>query len=100
MKKADDLLFELKRSRGCLLEYRNNIEQQLSEAQEKINIALGKDSTMGDNRLTEQDAVWHNYLLNIFIDISKNLELIGSAISQYENENDKGAVSLERTLLQ
>ena len=98
MKEADDLLYDLKKSREDLLEYKNNIEQQLQESQEIINIALKQDLDGKERPLTEQDAVWHGYLLKIFIDIKNNLGLIDSAIAQYEKDNEKGAVSIERTL--
>lgn len=94
MREADSMLFDLKRSRANLLDYKNNIERQLEQAQSIINIALEQDLSDGSAPLTEQDAVWHNYLLKIFIDIKNNIRIIDRAIAQYE-ENDKGEDSLQ-----
>ena len=94
MREADSMLFDLKRSRADLLDYQYNIERQLEQAQSIINIALEHDLSDGGAPLTEQDAVWHNYLLKIFIDIKNNLRIIESAIRQCE-ENVRGGVSVQ-----
>jgi hypothetical protein len=96
MREADSMLFDLKRSRADLLDYKNNIERQLEQAQSIINIALEQDLSDGGAPLTEQDAVWHNYLLKIFIDIKNNLRIIDSAIRQCE-ENVRGGVSAQES---
>ena len=94
MREADSMLFDLKRSRANLLDYKNNIERQLEQAQSIINIALEQDLSDGGAPLTEQDAVWHNYLLKIFIDIKNNIRIIDRAIAEYEG-NNKGEDSLQ-----
>ena len=94
MREADSMLFDLKRSRADLLDYQYNIERQLEQAQSIINIALEHDLSDGGAPLTEQDAVWHNYLLKIFIDIKNNIRIIDRAIEQYEKDNSKGENSL------
>ena len=96
MREADSMLIDLKRSRANLLDYKTNIERQLEQAQSIINIALEQDLSEGGAPLTEQDAVWHNYLLKIFIDIKNNIRIIDRAIAQYEN-NSKGEDSLQES---
>lgn len=95
MREADSMLIDLVKSRNELLDYQKNIEQQLLQAEKTIIIAQKQDVSEDQQRpITEQDAVWHNYLLKIFIDIKNNLRIIDSAIKQCE-ENAKGAVSLQ-----
>ena len=94
MREADSMLMDLRKSRNELLDYQKNIEQQLLQAEKTIIIAQKQDISEGERPITEQDAVWHNYLLKIFIDIKNNLRIIDSAIKQCE-ENAKGGVSIQ-----
>ena len=94
MREADSMLMDLRKSRNELLDYQKNIEQQLLQAEKTIIIAQKQDISEVDKPITEQDAVWHNYLLRIFIDIKNDLRIIDSAISQWENKL-KGRDSLQ-----
>ena len=94
MREADSMLCDLLKSRKNLLVYKHEIEQQLSESQKIISIALNQTLNEGERQLTEHDAVWHGYLLKIFIDIKNNIRIIDRAIAQSE-ENDKGEDSLQ-----
>ena len=97
MRKADSMLIDLIKSRNELLDYQKNIEQQLIQAEKTIIIAQKKEISEDQQRpITEQDAVWHNYLLKIFIDIKNNLRIIDSAIRQCE-ENVRGGVSAQES---
>ena len=71
MREADSMLMDLIKSRNELLDYQKNIEQQLIQAEKTIIIAQKKEISEDQQRpITEQDAVWHNYLLKIFIQIN------------------------------
>lgn len=92
MREADSMLCDLLKSRENLLVYKNNIEMQLRESQNTITIALEQDQSEFKSPLTEQDAVWHAYLLKIFIDIKNNLDMIDRSIALY-NLGDVAALS-------
>ena len=95
MREAVSMLLDLIKSRNELLDYQKNIEQQLIQAEKSIIIAQKQNLSEEEQRpITEQDAVWHNYLLKIFIDIKNNLRIIESAIRQCE-ENVRGGVSVQ-----
>ena len=96
MREADSMLMDLRKSRNELLVYQRNIEQQLLQAEKTILIAQNQDISEVEKSITEQDAVWHNYLLKIFIDIKNNLRIIDSAIKQCE-ENSRGRVSIQES---
>ena len=78
MREADSMLIDLIKSRNELLVYQKNIEQQLLQAEKTIIIAQKQDISEVERPITEQDAVWHNYLLKIFIDIINRFHLLTS----------------------
>jgi hypothetical protein len=84
MREADSMLRDLLKSREDLLVYKNNIEIQLRESQKTISFAMEQDQSEFKKPLTEQDAVWHAYLLKIFIDIKNSLDMIERSIALYD----------------
>ena len=100
MREADSMLCDLLKSRKNLLVYKHEIEQQLSESQKIISIALNQTLNEGERQLTEHDAVWHGYLLKIFIDIKNNIDMIDRSIALYGNVEESNLFKDEDSLLE